>query len=90
MPVVLDVGKEESPITNKLLQLIKYLAPNESELQRLTGLPAGTHEEVVAAASSLIERGVHLCGTSSHNTCPLHFVSLGQARIISELKAGSM
>ncbi|KAG7668529.1 hypothetical protein KSW81_005293 [Nannochloris sp. 'desiccata'] len=58
VPVVLDVGGEESPISNKLLQLVEYLAPNESELQRLTGLPAGTHEEVVAAASSLIERGV--------------------------------
>jgi ribokinase len=58
IPVVLDVGGEESQISNELLQNIEYLAPNESELQRLSGLPTSTHEEVVAAASSLIERGV--------------------------------
>jgi len=58
IPVVLDVGGEESQISKKLLELIDYLAPNESELQRLSGLPTSTHEEVVAAASSMIERGV--------------------------------
>jgi ribokinase len=58
IPVVLDVGGEESQISPKLLKLIDYLAPNESELQRITGLPTITHEEVVAAAGNLINKGV--------------------------------
>jgi sugar/nucleoside kinase (ribokinase family)/sugar phosphate isomerase/epimerase len=58
IPIVLDIGGEERPISDTLLKLIDYLAPNESELQRLTGLPTSTQDEVVAAASILLQRGV--------------------------------
>lgn len=57
VPVLLDVGGEDRPITDKMLRLVDYLAPNESELQRLTGMPTSNEEQVIAAATSLIKRG---------------------------------
>ena len=35
-----------------------FLVPNETELATLTGLPTGTNEEAVAAARTLIARGI--------------------------------
>jgi predicted nucleic acid-binding protein len=51
------VGGEDRPISTALLKLLDYICPNESELARLTGLPTGTEEEVLAAAASLTARG---------------------------------
>lgn len=52
-----DVGGEDRPISDALLRLLDYIAPNESELARLTGLPTSTEAEVLAAAASLRARG---------------------------------
>lgn len=57
VPVLQDVGGEDRPISDELLAMLDFLAPNESELARLTGLPTGSEEEVVAAARSLTARG---------------------------------
>ncbi|OWY12312.1 ribokinase [Thioclava sp. F34-6] len=38
---------------------LDWFCPNESELAMLSGLPTGTEDEVIAAARSLIERGIH-------------------------------
>jgi len=59
VPVIHDVGGEDRPISDALLRLVTYLAPNLSELRRLSGLPieGETDEEVVAAARALQARG---------------------------------
>lgn len=57
VPVLQDMGGEDRPISDELLRLLSYISPNESELQRLTGMPTGSEADVVAAATSLIARG---------------------------------
>jgi hypothetical protein len=52
-----DAGGEDRPLSALLLRHLDYLAPNESELQRLTGLPTGSEEQALAAAASLTARG---------------------------------
>lgn len=37
VPVILDCGGVEGPISSKLLQHVSILSPNETELARLTG-----------------------------------------------------
>jgi hypothetical protein len=56
-PAAQDVGGEDSQISDALLALVDYVAPNESELARLTGLPADTDAQVLAAAAALQRRG---------------------------------
>lgn len=43
-----DAGGSDSPLPADLLPLISYLAPNELELQALTGMPTDTHDQVGA------------------------------------------
>lgn len=57
IPVLLDVGGEDRPLSDEMLRLVTYLAPNESELQRLTGMPTANDSAAVAAAQTLIQRG---------------------------------
>lgn len=52
-----DIGGEDRPIADSLLRLCDYVAPNESELARLTGLPVGSEEQALAAAQALRARG---------------------------------
>lgn len=58
IPVVLDAGGAEGPLPDDLLARITVLSPNETELERLTGLPTETEAQILAAAASLTERGV--------------------------------
>eukprot|EP00434_Breviolum_minutum_P020863 symbB.v1.2.018403.t2/scaffold1435.1/size118962/8 len=55
--VIQDVGGEDRPISSDLLAVINFLCPNEGELQRLTGMPTSTRDEVLAAAETLVEKG---------------------------------
>eukprot|EP00887_Chlorella_sp_A99_P004048 scaffold11.g4048.t1 len=57
VPVLLDAGGEDRMPSSKLLRLVDFLSPNESELSRLTGLPTGTDEAAAAAAAALLARG---------------------------------
>jgi len=57
VPVFQDVGGEDRPIADELLAKVAFLSPNLSELRRLSGLPVGTEEELLAAARSLQARG---------------------------------
>lgn len=57
VPVVQDVGGEDRPLSDAHLTNCDVLAPNESELQRLSGAPARTRDEVIAAARALQARG---------------------------------
>lgn len=52
--VVLDCGGAEGPISQLLLERVSVLSPNETELERLTGMGAGNEEEAIAAARSLM------------------------------------
>lgn len=51
------MGGEDRPISDALLRQLDYVAPNESELARLTGLPVGSEEAALAAAQRLRARG---------------------------------
>ncbi len=59
VPVILDAGGAESPLSTDILANIAILSPNETELSRLTGMPTKTERECVAAAQSLIHEGVN-------------------------------
>lgn len=54
VPVHLDAGGEDSAPSPVLLAAVDYLSPNESELERLTGLSTGTDSEALAAAERLL------------------------------------
>lgn len=58
VPVVLDAGGDEQPISPALLACVTYLSPNETELARLTGLPTEGEAAVLAACAALHARGV--------------------------------
>ncbi len=46
-----------APLPDELLRLADICAPNETETELLTGLPAGSPQEAEAAARRLLERG---------------------------------
>jgi ribokinase len=46
------------PLPDSFLRHVDFMTPNEGELARLTGMPTATMEDIKAAASSLILRGV--------------------------------
>lgn len=48
----------EGPISEELLRCVTVISPNETELERMTGMPVNTDEEINAAATSLLCRGV--------------------------------
>jgi ribokinase len=58
LPVLLDAGGEERPLSPALLAAVDFLCPNESELSRLTG-GAPTHTDALAehAARQLLSAG---------------------------------
>src|SRR5690606_37451760 len=58
IPVVLDAGGAEGPLPDDLLACITVLSPNETELERLTGLSTDTEDQILGAAAALTGRGV--------------------------------
>jgi hypothetical protein len=56
VPVLLDAGGVDTPLSPELLQHLTIISPNETELQRLTGLPTGSEEELLIAAAALQQR----------------------------------
>ena len=57
VPVMQDIGGEDRSISDAMLRCCTYVSPNKPELERLTGMPVGTEEQVIAAARSLQSRG---------------------------------
>jgi ribokinase len=51
--VYLDMGGEESPLSNDLLSHLTFLTANETELARVAGLPTDTEEQVSTAAKQV-------------------------------------
>jgi len=58
VPVIQDVGGEERDFPDEHLKKLDYICPNETELERLTGMATDSEAKVVAAARSLQKRGV--------------------------------
>lgn len=56
--VVLDVGGHDEKLDTSILPYLYVISPNETELERITQLPTSTTEQVIAAASTLIDAGV--------------------------------
>lgn len=59
IPVILDAGGADRVLAHDLLPNISILSPNETELQRLTGLPTKTEKQCIAAAETLVHQGVN-------------------------------
>ena len=51
--VVLDCGGVDAPLSAALLASVHTISPNETELQRLTGLPTGSDAQVIASLALL-------------------------------------
>lgn len=58
VPVVLDAGGIEAPLSPAILPYLEILSPNETELARLTGMVVSTDNQVETAARKLISMGV--------------------------------
>lgn len=56
--VLLDPAPARPDLPAELLQCVDLLKPNETELEIVSGLPADTREQCIAAARSLLDRGV--------------------------------
>lgn len=54
--IILDPAPA-APIDDDMLSWADYLTPNETELAALSGLPAGSEDEIVSASRALIRRG---------------------------------
>lgn len=53
VPVVLDAGGADTPISQELLKCVTVLRVNEAELARLTGLPSSNLDQISIAAMSI-------------------------------------
>lgn len=58
VPLLLDLGGDDSPCPAALLEGLDYICPNETELQRISGMPTSTVPEIEAAARKLQASGV--------------------------------
>ena len=58
VPVILNPAPADPALDLEKIRSISFFAPNETELQTLTGLPTGSLEEVKAAARTLIAKGL--------------------------------
>ena len=59
VPVILDAGGADRPLRGDVLANIAILSPNETELERLTGMPTKTEKDCIKAAESLVHQGVN-------------------------------
>jgi len=57
VPVFQDMGGADRPISDELLKMLALVSPNLSELERMTGMPTSTEEEILQAARSIQARG---------------------------------
>jgi len=58
VPVILNPAPADPRLDVERIRSVSYFAPNETELQTLTGLPTGSMDEVKAAAKSLLAKGI--------------------------------
>lgn len=60
VPVLLDAGGVDAPLSDALLQLLTTISPNETELQRLTGQQADSEAQALLAAGGLQQKAAQL------------------------------
>ena len=58
MPVILDVGGRDAPLSTSILPRLTILSPNETELVRISGKIVSNELEAEMAARSLLNLGV--------------------------------
>ncbi len=58
VPVILNPAPGDPALDVGKIRSVSFFAPNETELQTLTGLPTGSLEEVKAAARTLLAKGL--------------------------------
>lgn len=51
VPVILDAGGMDAPISQELLNYVDIFSPNETELGRLTGMPTESFEHISKAVA---------------------------------------
>ncbi|CAL5227637.1 g10642 [Coccomyxa viridis] len=59
VPVLLDCGGVEGPISPELMHNITTLSPNETELARLTGMETESEDQAEEAARKILSQGIH-------------------------------
>ena len=57
MPVILDVGGRDAPLSSSILPHVTILSPNETELARISGKMVSNELEAEMAARSLLKLG---------------------------------
>lgn len=58
VPVILNPAPGDPTLDAGRIRGVAFFAPNETELQTLTGMPATSLEEVKAAARTLVKKGI--------------------------------
>ncbi|KAL6205930.1 hypothetical protein ACLB2K_023182 [Fragaria x ananassa] len=58
VPVILDAGGMDAPISQELLNYVDIFSPNETELGRLTGMPTESFEHISKAVAKCHKMGV--------------------------------
>ncbi|KAF8073119.1 hypothetical protein HT031_000780 [Scenedesmus sp. PABB004] len=76
--VLLDAGGVDAPLSGELLRHLTVISPNETELQRLTGLPTASEAELLAAAAALQRAAVEQRGGGG-GAAPAVLLKLGAA-----------
>jgi ribokinase len=56
--VILNPAPAPKNLPDEILKMIDYITPNETELEKITGCPVNTDDEVLSAAQRLIDHGV--------------------------------
>ena len=56
--VILNPAPAPDSIPDAVLQGLDYITPNETELEKITGMKTGTMDEIEKAATELLNRGV--------------------------------
>lgn len=58
VPVILNPAPADMSLDVERIRSVTFFAPNETELQALTGMPTGSLDEVKAAARTLLKKGL--------------------------------
>lgn len=94
VPVLLDGGGVDAPLSSELLSQLSIISPNETELQRLTGQPADSEAQALAAANDLQQTALKLSQQQESQPPPeqqQEADSQGQLRVLVKRgSAGSM
>jgi ribokinase len=90
VPVLLDAGGVDAPLSPALLATLTVISPNETELARLTGgQPTETEQQVLAAAASLQQAAADAAAAAEAAAAPPAQQQQQQRRLQVLVKRGS-